>query len=285
MGIFNFFKKNKKTKNIESEDNKQDGKKSILPKNYIDFKDLSINEKNETIGENYHFNNFIHKEENIYYLNNQIFNGKAMLKLEWNDAVIEYEFNEGKVSGTFHYPSKYRDGEFYRYMEKEFKNGQLILETIYIIGGGPLNMQKKYLNGEVIEIQDYKKNKLKRVRKYEDGKRISDLKYNEKGELINEVEEVEETPKDFWEIVEIQGFIYKDDEMIADGIGYTLFSHIWLEDVDSYDIEYDDPEDIIVNGETFDIDYEEHEISWENQEVVDGPFYNLDEAYKAFGSY
>ena len=89
--------------------------------------------------------------------------------------------------------------------------------------------------------------------------------------------------KNFWEIVEIQCFIYNDGEEIAEGYGYTLFSHIYHEDIDEYDIEYEDPEDIIVNGKSFEIDYDE--ISWENQEVVDGPFEDYDEACKSFKSY
>lgn len=91
--------------------------------------------------------------------------------------------------------------------------------------------------------------------------------------------------KYFWEIVEIQGFVYKDDEEIAEGYGLTIFTNTYDEDINDYEIEYDDPDDIIVNGEVFDIDYDEHEISWENQEVIDGPFDNLDEANKALESY
>lgn len=283
MGIFNFFKKNKKTKNIESEDNKQDGKKTIFPENYIDFKDLSINEKNETIGKDYHFDKFRHYEENIYYLNNQIFNGKAMLKLEWNNEVIEYQFDKGKVSGTFHYPYKYHDEKFYRHKEYEYKKGQLILETEYIIGGGPLNMEKKYLDGEVLVIKDYSKNKLERERRYEDGKKISDLKYNETGELINEVEEIEETPKDFWEVTEQIVVIYKDDEIVAEGHAYEVFIQQWLEDYDSYQREMEGFETIIVDGKEFEVE-DEHEISWESEEVLDGPFDSLEEAEKSFNS-
>ena len=91
--------------------------------------------------------------------------------------------------------------------------------------------------------------------------------------------------KYFWEIVEIQGFVYKDDEEIAEGYGLTIFTNTYDEDINDCEIEYDDPDDIIVNGEVFDIDYDEHEISWEDQEVIDGPFDNLDEANKALESY
>ena len=89
--------------------------------------------------------------------------------------------------------------------------------------------------------------------------------------------------EDFWEVTEQRVVIYKDDEIVAEGHAYEVFIQQWLEDYDDYQKEMEGFETIIVDGKVFVVE-DDHEIIWEEEKELGGPFDSLEDAENFFDS-
>ena len=284
--------RNKKVLNNQTKVDKPSGLKdkedlinqTEVNKEAIDFSLLACENNSES--ENGDFD----ESKDVYTLNNKAYNGSAKEFLDWKKEFNYFNFKEGKISGTKHTPYKYHDDKLYRYKETTYLNGMIILTKEYIIGGGPLNQVTSYHNGKVVQIDDYStawpsgnvetgEESIKRTRKYENGEKVSDIEYDKNGKIVNEKNEISSEPATFWEVTETDVFLYKEGELVAEGIAYDIYIHQWYEEVDDYQRESDHGEIIVVDGKQVDAeDYDE--VVWESETEIETDIDNYNDAEK-----
>ena len=288
MGIFDFFKKNKK---VVREETTEEPKTPIKEKNLeedgvIDFNNLICNNKYELGDEEFD------KNEDVYTLKGEPYNGKAKEWLEWKNEFNYFNFKGGKISGVIHTPYKYYDGKYYRHKEITYLNGLKVLEREYIIGGGILNQETTYSGGEVIKIDDYSntwpsgnveigQETIERTRKYENGKKVSDIEYDRKGKIINENNDIVEEEEPFWEVTETYVTLYKDGKEVAEGIAWDIYVNNWIEEVDDFQRESDHGEIILVDDKEFE-DYDD--IEWGEEKEYEGNIESYEDALEILNS-
>ena len=275
MGIFDFFKKKK----VVKEETTQEPETPKTTKQEINLKEDGVIDFNSLVCENTTKDNEIpyhlKVKNDVYMLDGNPYNGKAKQFLDWKNEFNYFTFDEGKISGIKHIPYKYYDDKYYRHIESTYLNGVVVLKREYIIGGGILNQETTYSNGEIIKIDDYSRTwpsgnveigeeSVERSRKYENGKKVNDIEYDQLGKIINENNDIESEPEPFWEVTETYVTLYKEGEEVAEGIAWDIFINQWIEEVDDFQRESDHGEIILVDDKEF-TDYDEIEWGEENE--------------------
>ena len=180
----------------------------------------------------------------------------------------------------------------YRHLELTYSNGWNVFKKEYVIGGGPLHQETTFLNGEITLIEDYSNNwpsgnveigeeTIQRSRKYENGKKVSDIEYDRKGKIINENNEIEEEEEPFWEVTETYVTLHKEGEEVAEGIAWDIYINQWNEEVDDFERESDHGEIILVNDKEF-ADYDE--IEWGEEKEYEGNIESYEDALEILKS-
>ena len=292
MGIFDFFKKKKVVKEKKTQEPKtlktQKQEINLKEDGVIDFSNLVC--ENPTKDDEISYK--LKEKNDVYMIDGNPYNGKAKQFLDWKNEFNYFTFDEGKISGVKHIPYKYYDNKMYRHLEITYSNGWNVLKKEYIIGGGILNQETTYSDGEIIKIDDYSNTwpsgnveigheTVQRTRKYENGNKVSDIEYDEKGKIINENNDIVEEEEPFWEVTEQYVTLYKEGKEVAEGIAWDIFINQWIEEVDDFQRESDHGEIILVDDKEF-TDYDE--IDWGEENEFEGNIESYEDALEILKS-